>query len=142
MNNKNASIVVDASAIVAIIEREEGWKGLSECLDAAQDAVTTSLALFEATLAVARHKSLSPEKAEFIVKAFLNSSNVEVVSILPREGSAAVAAFARFGKGRHPAALNMGDCFIYASAVTRGRSLLYKGDDFRQTDIRSAMDMP
>ncbi len=52
--------------------------------------------------------------------------------------TAAIAAWQRFGKGRHPAGLNLGDCFSYALARTTGEPLLYKGRDFDQTDIRTA----
>jgi ribonuclease VapC len=66
---------------------------------------------------------------------------VAVVPISPEAASTALSAFSRFGKGTgHPAQLNLGDCFAYAVARDRKTSLLFKGDDFRRTDIPSAMD--
>lgn len=57
-----------------------------------------------------------------------------------RQAEIAVDAFRRFGLGRHPAALNTGDCFAYALAKATGETLLFKGDDFAQTDIAAAID--
>jgi ribonuclease VapC len=65
---------------------------------------------------------------------------IDIVSMPADIGDAAIDAFQRFGKGRHPAALNMGDCFAYACAKRLGVPLLYKGDDFSLTDIHSALE--
>jgi ribonuclease VapC len=82
---------------------------------------------------------LSPEAARQRVKLFLDELGFEVVSIESREFALATAAYARYGKGRNPAKLNMGDCFAYACAKAHGAALLFKGDDFVLTDIGSAM---
>lgn len=63
----------------------------------------------------------------------------QIVPCDAEQVSAAIAAWRRFGKGRHPAALNLGDCFSYALARTSGEALLFKGRDFAQTDIRSVL---
>lgn len=65
--------------------------------------------------------------------------DAEVTSVDPDQGRLAVAAWRRFGKGRHPAALNLGDCFSYALARSAGETLLFKGRDLAQTDIGSAL---
>jgi ribonuclease VapC len=70
--------------------------------------------------------------------SYLAAANVDIMPIGAREQALAIEAFDRFGKGRHPAALNMGDCFAYACARTLGLPLLYKGDDFGRTDIPAA----
>ena len=70
---------------------------------------------------------------------FLAEARVTLVPISATECTAALAAHARFGKGRHPARLNLGDCFAYACAKVHGVPLLFVGDDFPQTDIRSAL---
>ena len=87
---------------------------------------------------MARTQSAPPEFAEGIVDGFRETTGLELVSLGVAEIRVAVAAHARYGKGRHPARLNLGDCFAYACARVHGVPLLYVGDDFPQTDIRSA----
>lgn len=69
---------------------------------------------------------------------FLDLGGVELTAIPPEVTTLAIDAYDRFGKGRHQARLNMGDCFAYACARHFGQPLLYKGDDFAQTDIEAA----
>jgi ribonuclease VapC len=64
----------------------------------------------------------------------------EIVSVTPEQAEIAVDAFRRFGRGRHPAALNIGDCFTYALAKATGEKLLFKGGDFARTDITAAIE--
>jgi ribonuclease VapC len=78
-------------------------------------------------------------EAESRVGDFLRAAGVVVQPIQPETAHVALEAFARYGKGRgHPARLNLADCFIYAQAKAGGASLLYKGQDFSNTDIDSA----
>lgn len=66
-------------------------------------------------------------------------AGIELIPITAKEGETTLAAVSRYGKGRgHPAQLNLGDCFAYAAAKNHRRALLFKGDDFDQTDIRVA----
>ena len=69
----------------------------------------------------------------------LRLTATETIGVTPQHAMLAIAAFRRFGKGRHPAALNIGDCFAYALASATGHALLFKGQDFRRTDIRPAL---
>ena len=132
-------IVVDVSAIVAILTGESGDDALMTALEGESDIETSPVAVYEATLGVARVLSLSVEDAETSVMEFLRLTGVVVQPIKSETVHVALQAFARYGKGgRHPARLNMGDCFIYAHARTAGAALLYKGDDFSKTDIESA----
>ena len=127
---------VDASALVAIIAREADADPLLAVIEAASAAVTSPVALYEATLAVRRKGEITVAQAQSIVGRFLATVDVQVVPITPEIGTAALAAFARYGKGQgHPAQLNMGDCFAYAAAKLLGVPLLFKGDDFGHTDI-------
>ena len=71
--------------------------------------------------------------------AFLERAGIEQTPVTAEQLGAARQAWRRFGKGRHPAALNFGDCFAYAPARTAGEPLLYKGDDFALTDISAAV---
>ena len=132
-------IVVDASAIVAILTGEPEAALLLTALDRAGDAITTPIAVYEATLGLRRKRSRPVAQAEQAVMEFLSTARIRVEPLDPAAANLALAAFARYGKGnQHPARLNLGDCFIYAQARLSGASLLYKGDDFSKTDIESA----
>ena len=73
-----------------------------------------------------------------MLQGVLRSIGAEIVPFQEEHYEAAVSAFLRYGKGRHPARLNFGDCMSYALAVITGLPLLYTGDDFSKTDIQSA----
>ncbi|HXR26140.1 MAG TPA: type II toxin-antitoxin system VapC family toxin, partial [Candidatus Binataceae bacterium] len=99
------------------------------------------IAVFEATVGICRERHASIDEAEGEVREFLELAGIELVPITAKETETALAAFSRYGKGRgHPAQLNLGDCFAYAVAKNHRTSLLFKGVDFNQTDIRSASD--
>lgn len=130
---------VDASAIVAILTREPEADVLADLLDAARAPITSPIAVFEATLGICRKRHASVEEAEADVREFLDLARIELVPITMKEAEIALSAFSRYGKGRsHPARLNLGDCFAYGAAKNHRTSLLFKGDDFDKTDIRSA----
>ena len=132
-------IVVDASAIVAMLTREPDADTLVSALAAAGRAETTPVAFYEAVLGVSRKRQWSIAEAETHVRDFLEAAGVAVQPIQPEAAHVALEALARYGKGRgHPARLNLGDCFIYAQAKLGGASLLYKGGDFSKTDVESA----
>ena len=131
---------VDASAIVAILTRESDADELTNALDAASSPITSPIAVFEATLGVCRKRHASVAEARDDVLEFLGTADVRTVSITAKEAETALEAFSRYGKGRgHPAQLNLGDCFAYAVAKAYQAALLFKGEDFAKTDIRSAM---
>jgi ribonuclease VapC len=129
---------VDASAICAILLEEPEAPALLARLDVATSPMTSSLALYEATLAIARAVPGGLAAARANVTSFAARARLAVVSIGAAEGEVALDAFDRYGKGRHPARLNMGDCFAYACARTHGVPLLYKGEDFDLTDLASS----
>jgi ribonuclease VapC len=127
---------VDASAMVAIVALEPEHTNLVERLEDAVRPVTSPLAVFETVLALVRDKSIGLERARTLMDRFLQRLQIQVLSIEPAILDRALDAHARFGKGRgHPARLNFGDCFAYAMAKQHGVPLLYKGDDFSQTDL-------
>lgn len=130
---------VDASALVAILCREQGYERVADRLRQAPHRLTSALALFESMLAVTHIQSVQPEAAEGIVNSFRERVDITVVSLGIAEIRIAIAAHARYGKGRHPARLNLGDCFAYACVRVHDVPLLYVGDDFPQTDIRPAL---
>jgi ribonuclease VapC len=127
---------VDASAIVAILTREAEADALVNMLDEAQKAITSPVAVFEATLGICRKRHVSVEEAAEDIREFLDLARIELIPITRRETDTALVAFSRYGKGRgHPAQLNLGDCFAYAMAQNHRASLLFKGNDFNQTDV-------
>ena len=71
--------------------------------------------------------------------AFLSCAMIELVAVDQEQAGLALTAFRRFGRGRHPARLNFGDCFAYALAKAEGEPLLYKGGDFSKTDLDSVI---
>ena len=126
---------VDASAIVAILADEEDAAELSDRFIGAATVKTSALAIYEAVLGLARAQTISAADAELAVGNFLSAADAEIIPITREIGRGAVEAFKRYGRGRHPAGLNMGDCFAYACARSLDVPLLFKGDDFSQTDI-------
>lgn len=126
---------VDTSAFVAILAGEADGISLADKIRDAGSPITSPIAVFETVLAVARIGDGDVGAARRDVDEFLRCAGVEVVDVGRNELDRALDAFDRFGKGRHPARLNMGDCFSYACAKTNGVPLLFKGDDFDRTDI-------
>lgn len=132
-------IVVDASAIVAILTGEPEGDALTEALERAPEVTTSPVAVYEATLGLVRILKRSVEDAETDVMEFLRLAHIAVQPLQPEAAHVALEAFARYGKGRgHRGRLNLGDCFLYAQAKLSGAALLFKGDDFSKTDIESA----
>jgi ribonuclease VapC len=130
---------VDASALVAMIVAEPEAERLLAALDAAEaERITAPVALFEAVAGIARIRACSVTDAKALVGDFLREAEIRVVSITDQHGDLAVIAMERFGKGRHPAALNMGDCFGYAVAKAADAPILFIGDDFSRTDLTAA----
>lgn len=132
-------MVIDTSALVAILEQEEEAGALAGaiasdpvCLVSAASVVETGLVLF------ARHGEPGARKLDEL----LRESQIEVVRVTVEHARLAREAFALFGKGRHPAKLNFGDCFSYALAKASGHPLLFKGNDFSQTDLAAALSEP
>jgi ribonuclease VapC len=127
---------VDASVLVAILTLEPDADPLSVRMEGVEGLFTSPVALFETVVVVARKSRLATDVVSNRVRAFLDRVEIDVREIDERTGDLALEAFARYGKGRgHPARLNLGDCFAYAMAKRYGVPLLYKGDDFSQTDL-------
>lgn len=138
---------VDASAIVAILKGEPEAAGFLAALEAADGKVFCSpIARFEAVVSLAvqmarvrgdQHMTAEVhEAAEGLVNALLAEAGAREVHITEAMGRAARSAALVYGKvAGHPAALNMGDCFAYACAKAYHVPLLYKGEDFKQTDL-------
>jgi ribonuclease VapC len=105
---------------------------LAKRLEQAAAAFTSPIA---AVLGVARVRNVTIPAAQSARDSFLAQASISLVPITPTAGRIAVSAFERYGRGRHPAALNMGDCFAYACTRELDVPLLCKGKDFPQTDV-------
>ena len=130
---------VDASALVAILLEEEGFEHLAAIIDCSDDSITSPIAIWETVVRLRSLLRLEASEVSDIVSSYCEIARIRLVTIGPEETTSALDAFDRFGKGRHPAKLNMGDCFAYGCARANGRKLLFVGNDFSQTDIRSAL---
>ena len=129
-------MVLDSSAIVAIHLREPGHERLIDKIDAAEVVVVVGVpTLLEAAMVLTERLG---QDARPMMFAFLRRVEAEVIPFNEEHLDAAATAFIRFGRGRHPAALNFGDCMSYAVASVAGMPLLSTGEDFRSTDIPQA----
>jgi ribonuclease VapC len=128
-------MVLDSSVIVAIHLREQGFERLVERIYAAEVVVVGIPTLLETAIVLTGRLGYD---ARPVISEFLRRIDAEVLPFNREHLDAAITAFIRFGKGRHPAALNFGDCMSYAVASVAGLPLLYTGDDFSRTGIPAA----
>ncbi|MBA3811775.1 MAG: type II toxin-antitoxin system VapC family toxin [Caulobacteraceae bacterium] len=128
-------MVVDSSALMAILGREPEEREFRNAIKTAANRLLSAATRVEVGL-VALSRRGEPGLDQ--MRALLEGLKLEVVALSDEQAKLAIDAFRRFGKGRHPAGLNFGDCFSYALAKATGEPLLFKGDDFSQTDIERA----
>ena len=128
-------IVVDASALVAIAEREPQWERFLDALNRADVSYLSAINYLETGIVLFQRGHFGAEIELTDWLANLGVKRREDVEL----GPAALSAYRRFGKGIHPARLNLADCFAYALAKELDLPLLYKGANFTKTDIRSAL---
>ena len=128
-------IFVDASAMISMMTGESDADGLADRLGAERQRLCSAISVWETIAGLCRTHTFSVPSARAVVQSFIESNDLRFVGIGEREFELAAQAYAEFGKGRHPAALNMGDCFAYACAKANRAGLLFKGDDFSKTDI-------
>jgi ribonuclease VapC len=129
-------MLLDTSAIVAVILREAGWESLGHRIDEAAAITVSSASLLETHLVLTGRPGTD---ALPLIDAFLSGTKAEVVPFTEARWRLAAAGFLRFGKGRHPAALNLGDCFTYGAAQATQQALLFCGKDFSRTDVSPAI---
>ncbi len=128
-------MVLDTSALIAILSGEPEQEAFIHAIERADVRLLSAATLLEASIVIeARYGAAGAHHLDRL----LERADVEIVPVDGEQASAARSAWQRFGKGRHPTALNFGDCFPYALAVTRGEPLLFKGNDFSQTDVSVA----
>jgi ribonuclease VapC len=128
-------VVLDSSAVVSDLLREPGHEEIRRLMDSAVQLRIGAPTLVESIVVMSNRTGESGAKR---VWKLIDDLNIVVVPFTVELVKMADLAFHRYGKGRHPAALNYGDCMSYAVAKVAGEPMLFTGDDFGQTDIRIA----
>ncbi len=131
-------MIVDASAVVAILFAEPDAGRYADAITGAPVKAMSALNWLETAIAVDRRGS---ERAKAAFARFFERAAIEIVPVTPDQAALARAAFDQWGRGTK-ADLNMGDCIAYALSRSTGRALLFKGDDFTHTDIVPALSVP
>jgi ribonuclease VapC len=130
-------IAIDSSALIAILSLEPDAQNLLSIIARARTGMMSAVSLLESSIVLAARKKEGSIWQPF--DEFLSQARIEVIAFDQDQARLARMAFLKYGKGRHPAALNFGDCAAYALAKSRNLPLLFKGDDFRKTDIVAAI---
>ena len=129
-------MIIDASAVLAVLLGELDAKKYADAIAGAWPRRMSAVGFLEAAVVTESRGGID---AGIKFDAFLADASIEVVPVSLDHAHAARDAWRRFGRGKHPARLNFGDCFAYALAKTSGEPLLFKGEDFPQTDIEAAL---
>jgi ribonuclease VapC len=128
-------MVMDSSALISILLEERGHGSLLEKVGRAEAIFLGAPTALETAMVLSTRFR---QDSRPLLAGFLRRINAEIIEFNEDHYEAALSAFLRFGKGRHPAALNFGDCMSYALASVSGLPLLYAGIEFSRTDIQSA----
>jgi ribonuclease VapC len=132
-------MVIDTSAILAILLDEPERQRFNEAIEAAESRLLSAATFVEVSIVIeARFGAEGLRDLDL----FIDRAGIKLVAVDSTQAHAARRAFSRFGKGRHLAGLNYGDCFSYALATTLGEPLLFKGEDFPRTDVAPFVPSP
>ena len=129
-------MIVDASAILAVLFEEPEKEKFRDTLLMTRDLSMSPVNYLEAAVRAddRRHPDKGPQ-LDVLIRGF----GIDVAAVTAGQAKLAREAYRLYGKGNHPAKLNLGDCFAYALAKARSEPLLFKGDDFRHTDVEAAL---
>jgi ribonuclease VapC len=122
-------IAVDTSALMAILQREPGFEVCMDVLEAETEVLISAGTLVEALIVAGRRDVAQP------MNALIDGLGFTVAPVTAAMARRVAEAYGRWGRGVHPAGLNLGDCFAYALASEQGCPLLFVGDDFSRTDL-------
>jgi ribonuclease VapC len=128
-------MILDSSAIIAILRAEPEAPDFSEAIISAERRRVSAVSYVEAAVVIDSGKDAVASRR---FDEFFRVSRIAVEAVTARQAEIARQAYRDFGKGRHKAGLNFGDCFAYALAKELDEPLLFKGNDFRHTDVESA----
>jgi ribonuclease VapC len=132
-------MVIDSSAIIAVLLNEANAAQIAEAIDSGSQRLLSAASLLEASIVIESRKG---EAAGRELDLLIYRAAIEVVAVDQDQAEIARIAWRRYGRGRHPAGLNYGDCFSYALAMSRGLPLLFQGEDFSRTDIDAVPLLP
>jgi len=132
-------VILDSSAVVAILRAEPEASVMAELMSLAPACAISAVSYVEAAIVI---DSSRDPIASRRFDDFFRESQIIVEPVTYRQARLAREAYRDFGKGRHRAGLNLGDCFAYALAKEKGEALLFKGDDFNYTDVEEAQGSP
>jgi len=132
-------MMIDASAFLAILLQEPDGPDMAQRIADAKAPYTSPLAVYETCSRLMNARQMSAEQAQSALRDLLDEAAVRIVPVTESMGGVALGAFERYGRTRHPADLNFGDCFAYACARAFRAPLLSKGNDFAQTDINDSV---
>ncbi|GAB6040779.1 type II toxin-antitoxin system VapC family toxin [Endothiovibrio diazotrophicus] len=127
-------MVIDTSALIAILLHEPDAAPLARTIAAAPKRLLGALSLLEAGIVIEAKKG---EEGARQLDLLIHRAGIEVIAMNDEQAELARIAWRRYGKGRHPARLNLGDCCAYALSRHSGEPLLFKGDDFPHTDVQA-----
>ena len=130
-------MVIDTSALIAILQDEPERATFNQTIEAAERRVLSVVSFVEASIVIETRYGADGVRD---LDLFIAKAGIELVGVDMDQAHAARNAFRAYGKGRHPARLNFGDCFPYALAKTEGAPLLFKGRDFPMTDVGVAAE--
>jgi ribonuclease VapC len=125
-------MVIDTSAIIAVLLNEANAVRIARAIETGSPRLLSAANLLETSMVIESRKG---EAGGRDFDLLIYRAAIEIVAVDQDQAEIARIAWRRFGKGRHPAGLNFGDCFAYALATTRRLPLLYQGEDFSRTDI-------
>ena len=129
-------MILDTSALIAILFGEADAETYANAMSAAETCRLSAASFVEVAIVV---EAQTKGRGSHAVDTLLRRANVVIEPVTEEHAHLAREAYAQFGKGRHRAGLNLGDCFSYALAKASGEPLLFKGNDFRKTDITPAL---
>lgn len=129
-------MVIDSSAVVAVLRDEPERRRFNELIEEAEQCLMSAVSFVEASMVVESRMGYEGLR-DFDL--FVLKAGIEIATVDMEQAKIARMAFRKFGKGRHAANLNFGDCFSYALAKSLDAPLLFKGQDFSQTDIEAAV---
>jgi ribonuclease VapC len=125
-------MVIDSSALLAILQNEPERRAFNESIEVAEQVLLSTASFVEISMIVESRLGADGVRD---LDLFIAKARIILIPADEEQAHLAAQAFRRYGKGRHPAALNFGDCFAYALARAQSDSLLFKGNDFSHTDI-------
>lgn len=130
-------MMIDSSVLIAILENEPEAPQLVEAIANDPVRLISAVSVVETSIVILNRRG---ETGVAELDALLEEADIETVAVTLEQATLARQAYTCYGKGRHPAKLNFGDCFSYAAALACGEPLLFKGEDFNKTDIQCCIE--